>query len=185
MLSHELVHAFWKVLWHDASRTSEHSPPTVPPRNGSLGTGRSRADPCLSAVTLLLAVKVGKSHQRVSLVALLMGMGHLAPGIMFAYPESGRKDGAKEKLCRNVCDDPSLFSSKIHGWLFPNLYLCTFRAEHSRRSYPRVLILVSSFLTSGYIFVLKIALLKYNLQTYTSTISSLSSVALGELYRPP
>lgn len=79
----------------------------------------------------------------------------------------------------------SPFSSKIHGWLFPRLYLCIFRAKHSRGSYPTALILVSGFLTSGYIFVLKIALLKYNLQTYTSTISNLSSVALGELYRPP
>lgn len=121
MLRRELVHAFWKVLWHDTSRTPEHSPPTVPPRNGSLGTGRSCADPCLSAVTLLLAVKVGKSHQRVSLVALLMGMGHLAPGIMFAYPESGRKDGAKEKLCRNVCDDPT--SLKCTGGCF-HIFIC-------------------------------------------------------------
>lgn len=31
VLRREPVHVFWKVLWHDTSRTSKHSPPTVPP----------------------------------------------------------------------------------------------------------------------------------------------------------
>lgn len=96
--------------------------------------------------------------------ACVGGWGHLAPDGMFASPESGWCFGTvlrKSRLCQNVYGVPTFPLKPICNRFLFFLGPYIFKAMCSRRAYPRMLILASSFLTSDYIFVLKVALLKY------------------------
>lgn len=122
-------HTYWKVLCLDASRTWEHSLPTIPPQSGSVGTGGNCTDPLswVCTVTLLLVGKLEKANGEWVCWFCWWPWGHLSQVLCLLILKVAI-GWCQGKLCQNMYGNPA-FSLKAKCSYF-QFFVCIYLRQN-------------------------------------------------------